>query len=127
VSIDADDLRTLSVDLDRAAARAPEETRKVIVKGNINIKRDWRAAWTGLSHAPALPAAITDDVRYGVTVIEGEVGPDKDRRQGALGNLVEFGSINNAPHPGGLPALDAETPRTEQALADLGERLASGG
>lgn len=125
--IDSDDLRTLAVDLDRAAARAPEETRAVVVKGNINIKRDWRSAWSGLAHALALPAAITDDVRYGLGVIVGEVGPDKGRRQGALGNLIEFGSENNAPIPGGLPAAEAEAPRFERALGELGERLAAGG
>jgi hypothetical protein len=52
-----------------------------------------------------------------------EVGPDKAKRQGALGNIIEFGTPKNAPIPGGLPALETEAPRFEKALGELGERL----
>jgi hypothetical protein len=50
--------------------------------------------------------------------IEAEVGPDKSKPQGALGNLIEFGSVNSPPHSDGLRALRTEAPNLEKALAD---------
>jgi len=52
-----------------------------------------------------------------------EIGPDKLRRQGPLGNLLEYGSVHNAPHPHMIPAAEAEQPRFEQAMEDLSARL----
>jgi hypothetical protein len=108
---------------DEAAAQADEELRKVVGRGALNIKNDWRDRWMGFRHAPALPYAVSYDLddKGGIGA---EIGPDKGRRQGALGNLLEFGSQNNAPHPGGQPALDAEAPRFEQAVGDAAEKLA---
>lgn len=123
ISIEGDDLGDLADALRRAAKRAPEETRKVVSKGALNIKNDWRKRWSGYAHAPALPSAVTYDIRSSGSRIEAEIGPDKAKRQGALGNLFEFGSVNNAPIPGGVPALEVETPKFTQALEDLAERL----
>jgi hypothetical protein len=121
-----DGLRRLAADLDAAAHVAPEEARKVVAKGALNIKKDWRRAWTGLRHAPALPYAITYDTKLTGDRASAEIGPDKDRRQGALGNLIEYGSVKNAPIPGGLPALEREAPRFEKALTDLAARTLEG-
>ena len=71
-----------------------------------------------MTHAPAFPYSITYDigVGYGQTLgqsvgsvigggiasaqsstLRAEIGPDKGRAQGALGNLIEYGSVNNPP------------------------------
>lgn len=121
-----DDLNRLAAELDTAAGVAPEEARKVVAHGAFNIKKDWRQAWTGLAHAPALPYAISYDVRQVGGRVAAEIGPDKDKRQGALGNLIEYGSVNNAPRPGGLPALEREAPRFEKAMEDLAVRALEG-
>jgi len=99
------------------------EARKVVSKGALNIKNDWRRRWSGFRYAPALPYAVTYDTAEEGTRLSAEIGPDKDKRQGALGNLLEFGSVNNAPRPAGSPALDAEQPRFERAIEDLGLQL----
>lgn len=112
--------------LDRAEREILPGARKVVSKGALNIKKDWRDRWSGLSHAPQLASAITYDTAVDGDEASAEIGPDKSRPQGPLGNLVEFGSVHNAPRPGGLPALDAEAPRFEQALGDLGEQLLAG-
>lgn len=109
---------------DAAADRADEELRPVVRKGLTNIKNSWRAGWAGFKHAPALPAAVTFDEDEQDGALGGEVGPDKSRRQGALGNLLEFGSQNNAPHPAGQKALDEEAPRFENSAGDVAEKLA---
>jgi hypothetical protein len=119
-------LRELIADLDRAHSKALGETEQVVAKGALNIKTDWARRWSGLKHAPALPKAVSYDLYHLPGSIRAEVGPDKGKRQGALGNLIEFGSANNAPIPGGLPALESEAPRMEKALADLVEKLLGG-
>jgi hypothetical protein len=115
----ASGLDGLAASLDRAARVAPVEARKVVQVGAFNIKRDWRAAWSGLAHAPSLANAVTYDTTLTASGATAEIGPDKSRPQGALGNLLEFGSVNNAPRPGGAPALEAEQPRFERALEQI--------
>lgn len=119
-------LDELIADLDRAVKLTSPGVLAVVTKGALNVKKDWAQRWSGLSHAPSLGAAVSYDVTYGFGGVKAEIGPDKARRQGALGNLLEFGSVNNAPHPGGTPALEAEAPRFEKALGDLAEKLLNG-
>lgn len=111
--------------LNRAADQAivASEGRKVVEKGCVNIKDDWRKRWTGLARLPHLPRTIGYDVDVTGTTITGEVGPDSNKLQGVIAPVIEYGSIHNAPRPGGAPALDAEKPRFAKAIEDLGERL----
>lgn len=110
----------LAVELAHEARIAPAEARRVVAKGLLNIKEDWRRRWSGHPHARALPLAITYDTVFVGQRVAGEVGPDKDKTQGALGNLFEYGSVNNAPIPGGAPALKTEQPKFERAMEKLG-------
>ncbi|GLZ62874.1 hypothetical protein [Micromonospora sp. NBRC 107095] len=119
VTVTSSGLNELAVTLESAADDAVPEGRKVVSKGALNIKNDWRRRWSGSPHAPALPYAIGYDIRTAGTLVSAEIGPDKAKRQGALGNLYEFGSVNNAPRPGGAPALAAESPRFVAALEKL--------
>jgi hypothetical protein len=126
IEIKVEGLDELIAALDQAGKKLPTEMRAVLQRGAMNIKKDWQARWAGLGHAPALPYAVSYDTKELAYSASAEIGPDKGRRQGALGNLLEFGSVNNAPHPGGLPALEAEAPRFEKALADLAGKLLDG-
>ena len=119
ITFDTSEVRKLAAELGAIPPQTMPQVRAVLQKGALNIKNDWRARWTGLSHVPALPYSITYDTTLLATSAKAEIGPDKGKRQGALGNLIEFGSINNAPHPGGGPALAAEAPKFEKALADV--------
>ncbi|MFG3639087.1 hypothetical protein ACGF3C_02285 [Micromonospora sp. NPDC047762] len=123
VTVTSSGLNELAVALESAADDAVDEGRKVVARGAFQIKADWRRRWSGSPHAPALPYAIGYDVRTRGTTVSAEVGPDKAKRQGALGNLYEFGSVNNAPRPGGAPALAAEEPRYVAALENLAADL----
>lgn len=123
IHIDTSDLDKLAADLARVAEDVMPEAKKVVGKGCLNIKKDWKRRWSGLAHAPAIPYAIGYDVRQRGPFIEGEVGPDKSKRQGALGNLLEYGSVKNAPIPGGAPALEAEEPRYVKQMYDLGTKM----
>jgi hypothetical protein len=116
--------RQLLAVLNHATSVAWRESDKVLERAAVNIKKDWAQRWTGHPHFPALPRAVSYDVFHSFAGnSHAEVGPDKNRRQGALGNIIEFGTPKNAPIPGGLPALAAEAPRFDKALGDLAERL----
>jgi hypothetical protein len=117
VSIDLRELDELVADIGRVGIRTEARVRPVVAKGALNIKTRWAELWADLESAPRLAAAVTYDLEQSATAFGALIGPDKDRPQGALGNLVEFGSVNNAPTPGGQPALDEEAPRFEAAIA----------
>lgn len=120
-------LTELIDDMKRVEEIAPAEVAKVVKKGVQNIKTDTQTRWAGARYAPALAAAVTyDDPVIEGNTVSSEVGPDKDRRQGALGNIYEFGVPGTAPQPALNPAADAEEPRFAQALEDLGGDLLEG-
>ena len=66
--------------------------------------------------------AISYDVRLGFGGIEAEIGPDKDRTQGALGNVLYFGTSKNAPVLDINSGLRAEEEAFAENLADAIER-----
>ena len=113
-------------DYDDAQSHVDTELRAVVNRGAFNIRRDWRRRWSGYAHLRHLPNAVTYDVGGTGGTYTAEIGPDKSRRQGPLGNIIEFGSVNNAPIRGGLPAALAEEPRFERAVADAAEDGAGG-
>lgn len=127
MSADVSGLEALAADLARAGAEVDARARQVVARGALNIKTDWRtnAAATAGAHARLYPGSITYDEP---TVVPGvgvhtKVGPDKDRPQGPLGNLLEFGSATSPPHNDGGRALAAEAPRFEAAVEHLGGDL----
>jgi hypothetical protein len=106
-----------------AEQRTLPEVMAVVSRGAVQIKKDWAQRWGGLKHAPALPRSIGYDLFATPLRVGADIGPDKNKPQGALGNLVEFGSLNNSPRPGGSPALDAEAPKFIAAMEALTKKL----
>lgn len=115
--------KELIAELDAAITHVVPEAMALVSKGALNIKTDWRQAWSGFRHAPQVGRAVTYDVAGDWHGVSAEIGPDKDKPQGALGNLLEYGSLNNAPHPGGGPALAKEEPRLTAAAEALLAKL----
>jgi hypothetical protein len=111
---DMRDVRRLEMHLARSIPRVRRDARGVVMRGAVNVKKDWRnnARATGRKHAKLYPQSIGFDVAgYGPDVWAATIGPDKGGPQGALGNLLEYGSVHNPPHRDGGRALDAELPR----------------
>ncbi|MFE6785196.1 hypothetical protein ACFVFF_23355 [Streptomyces sp. NPDC057680] len=106
-------------------AEAEPQMVAVVTRGALNVKNGWRAnaIATAGRHARRYPYSIG----YDVTPLPGgataEIGPDKAKTQGPLGNLLEFGSSNNPPHNDGGRALIAEAPAFEAHVAALADRL----
>ncbi|MEU4399778.1 hypothetical protein [Micromonospora orduensis] len=123
VTVTSDGLNELRAVLESAADDAVDEGRKVVSKGALNIKKDARRFASGIAHAPAYPSAIGYDVRTAGTTVSAEIGPDKAKRQGALGNILEYGTVKNAPYAHLGPALDIESPRFVAAVEQLGVDL----
>jgi hypothetical protein len=128
IEVDYSELIDLIGDFKAARRNIKPEVRKVVSKGALNIKNGWRRRWSGHPTIKHLPQTIAYNIRDGADVVSAEIGPQRGRRQAPLAHLIEFGNteygtLANAPIPGGKPELDDEAPKFERALADLGERL----
>ena len=121
ITFDTSDLGRLAADLGHAGVSAVKAVRPVVEKGALNVKNEWRdnARATAGAHAKRYP----DSISYTIRGLSAEVGPDKDKPQGALGNLLEYGSAKNPPHWDGQRAADAEAPRFEKAVLDAVDGL----
>lgn len=121
VSVDFTELDQLSASLEKVPSTAGKYIRSAVEFTARRIDKDWETESKGLEHAPAFPYSITYDVStftgFGASIIQADIGPDKDRNQGALGNLIEFGSINNPPQGLGHGALQRNEADFEQGLS----------
>jgi hypothetical protein len=121
ISIDFSEIDQLSASLGNVRANAGKYLRSAVAFTAKNIDKDWERESKGLQHAPAFPYSITYDIStfagFGVSVIQADIGPDKDRAQGALGNLIEFGSVNNPPQGLGHGALQRNEADFEKGLS----------
>jgi hypothetical protein len=119
MKIDAREVTALADAVIKASGPAMASVSKVVAKGALNIKTDAARRASGIRHAPAYPRSISYDLHQSMRGPAADIGPDKDRRQGALGNILEYGTIKNAPIPHIRPAADAEEPRFVRAMEDL--------
>lgn len=135
VDVDNSELDKLAVDLGKAGPAAGPFLAQAIEVTAHKVRDTARTNASGMAHAPAFPYSITYDVGAGYeqsvgqaaasilgggissaqsTTFSAEIGPDKGRAQGALGNLIEFGSVNNPPQGimhGALQANEADFER----------------
>lgn len=124
IDLDGSDLSRLRADLEDVPEGAHRNIRRAVEFTARGIKDTAREIASGISYAPHYPRAITYDIDdQGVGAgVSAEIGPDKDRTQGALGNILEYGTVNNAPLAHLGPALDIWTPDLttglERAAAD---------
>lgn len=124
ITVDARELGAFADDLMAVAFKAPGEVAAIVAKGAVNIKQDWRAAWSGHPHIRHLPRAIDYDMICTPVSASAEIGPRQDSIQGPLAPFIEDGAAGRAaPIPGGRPAADREAPKFEAALAALTTRL----
>lgn len=121
-SIRVQGLTELVVQLDAATSKLPVEVQAVLGKAGQQMKADVRQRWSGLKHLPKLPGLVGYDVYAKIGGYAVDVGP-QHVGQGELANIVEFGSVNNAPIPALSPALDTEEPKAIAALDALVARL----
>jgi hypothetical protein len=108
-------------DLETLPERAPKAFSQVVKRGGIQIARDWRARWRAMPHKH-IPHLVYkgidfDDVEQNGSTFSVEVGIDPKNKQAFLADIIEKGTLTSGPHPGGIPALEAEAPKmAEYAL-----------
>lgn len=114
---------TLAAAMLEAAAKAAVGTRAVVQASARTVRDEARrnvekSAPVQNAHAQY---AITYNTGFTAAGVEAEIGYDKDKNGGALGNLLEFGGggDKSPPHRDLGRALDAEEPRFEAALSKL--------
>lgn len=119
IEIAAEGVKELRAVLTGAPAKAHGNVVKAVKFTAHGIRDTAREFASGIAHAPHYPRSISYDVT-GRGVGKGayaEIGPDKSKRQGALGNILEYGTVNNAPYAHLGPALDRWGPDLEVGLA----------
>lgn len=120
IRMDASEVARLTASITHASTTAQTGAYAVIAKGAQNIKEGMARDASGIGHAPHFPSSITYDILpRGLRTIAADIGPDKAKRQGALGNILAFGTSKNAPVWSHAAALDREAPKVEAALVDL--------
>jgi hypothetical protein len=124
-------LDALIRDLEQVPAKAPDKFGRVIGRGAMNIKAAWKRRWSPVGAAPhQLPhvaRGIGYDTTERATYFFADIGVSKRNPQASLAHFPEFGSINNAPLPGGSPSLREEDPRFVKAVGDAAIELLEGG
>lgn len=122
--VDDSELRKFAVDLQAAAGKIAPEIRAVIGKGALNIKQQMVSEMRASVHFHGAAGSISYDTKLTHDGIEAEIGPDKDKAGGALGNIAYFGtSRGGGTVPDPVHALEAEVPNVEKYIGDLLDRL----
>lgn len=126
MDFDASELRSLAADLGKASREVFEEAEATTEKAAHNIKETMRAEAESSGAYRHFSGSISYDRKMSVGSIAYEVGPDKGRTQGALGNILYFGTSKNAPVLDVESGLSKEAPEFERRIADMAARLLDG-
>lgn len=126
MGVEVEGLDELIVSLTVADDVVMDLVERTVGRGNLNIKRDAARRISGYAHLPHLPRAIDYDVQRDGYTVTSECGPNNAKLQGGLGSIIEFGTLTSGPIPFMSPALDAEAPRFERALADAAVEAING-
>lgn len=126
IEFDMSEVNALAADLGKIAGKSVPPLIAAVEKSASAIENTMRSDAGGHAHSPHFPGSITHDVKVRVGGIEAEIGPDKGLTQGALGNILYFGTSKNGPVLDINGPLDAETPNFEKAVSDAAGKLLDG-
>lgn len=118
VIIDNSELNKLAADLGDVSDIAGPLIVKAVEVTSLKIKKDWQEPLKGSEYLPGLPYAVTYDIGGNVSlvrnalggggtdVVVSEIGFDKGRNQGPLGNVSEYGTPTVTGRGYGIRALE---------------------
>lgn len=92
---DCSELMQLAADLEHGGEAISGNVRKAVQVTSIKIKEDAKASVKGRKNIGHAAHAITYDTTESRSGVEAEIGYDKGRGAGKLGNLIEFGAPNS--------------------------------
>jgi hypothetical protein len=114
-----DDLFKLAADLGKVSSNTAPYLGKAIAVTAIKVKEAWRGK-VGTGIHPALPSTIDYTITgvgsRGGSLIEAEVGFNKSRSVGALGNISEYGTLFHPARGFGAAALAENEADFERGL-----------
>lgn len=117
-------------DLATLPVRAPKAFHGVQSRAGVNVKRDWRARWDAIksprTHIPHLVRGVGYDQDDTDDEFRLTVGVRQANKQAFLAKIIEYGTLTSAPHPAGVPALEAELPGMMRATGDVAVNLLMG-
>lgn len=124
VSVGSADLSSLIAALAKAPDEATSAARAVVQKGALNVKDALNKQAYDSPHFKGVGGSITFDTKVTRRAITAEIGPDKERRGGALGNLFFFGGANGGGGTGDIDApLREEEPKMVKFLDEAMGKL----
>ncbi len=101
MDVDFSELLALAMDLEEVADNAGPHIRKAVEAAAFDVKKDAAKAVRGRKLLGQASAAIDYELKghagFGATVLDAEIGYDKQKPGGPLGNLIEFGAPNAVP------------------------------
>lgn len=117
MDFDNSELIDFTADLKRAASKAEPTVAKAVKLTAIEIQRDWRSNVRRFAarRAVHLPAAITIETEGKTSAL---IGPERDRQQGFLGAILEYGAVYSAPHNMMKDAVDKNEARFSKGVID---------
>jgi hypothetical protein len=95
MTADFSELMTLAADLEQGGEAISGNVRKAVQVTSHKIKEDAKASVRGRKGLGHAANAITYDTTESRDGVEAEIGYDKGRGAGKLGNLIEFGAPNS--------------------------------
>lgn len=120
IDIDMTEMHKLVADLSKAGPATVEKVDPIIKSGAAGVEADLNAQAAGSKHFKGMAGSVTSDRAFAFGLVNYEIGPDKSRRGGALGNIFFFGGANGGGGTGDLDgALEREEPKVSKALGDL--------
>lgn len=92
IGFDFSEVRKLAADLSEAESNAAPLVRKAVEVSARRVKDAARDNMRDVKYMPHIPAAVDYDLLGSGDGITAEVGFDRGKRQGQLGNIYEYGS-----------------------------------
>ena len=126
MDVNVDEFRRLAADLGRVPANAYREVEATTKRAAQNIKDEMVADATSSGRYKHFSRSITYDRAMSLGEIAYEVGPDKGRTQGALGNLLYFGTSKSGGVLDVEVGLRAEAPEFERRVSEIVDGLLDG-
>lgn len=117
--MDISEVTAVASGLGKIAARALPDVDAVLKKGAQKIKDGMVADVKESPHFKQMASSISYDSHYLRGRAQYEIGPDKDRKGGALGNIYYFGTSKGGGSGDIDKQLNLEAPRTLEFLALL--------
>ena len=118
-----DDLTKLAADLLKAEKLTSRQLRGEFRKVAEQARDEWRAGYRNIPgrRLRHLPASVTYETSELPSGAQAEIGPDKEKSQGPLASIVEFGTSRHGPI---APMRDQVAAKAEERLVVALEDIA---